>query len=77
MPENIFGTRIREFRLKAGMTQAQLGEAVGMSKQGINDIEHGRRDTSVIRAIAIARLFNTTVEYLCGATENPSRPENL
>lgn len=71
MSRTTFGMRIRELRLNAGMTQSQLGEAVGLSKQGINDIEHGRRETNIIRAIAIAKLFNTTVEELWGPLDEP------
>lgn len=72
--KNIFGQRIFELRQAAGMTQKQLGEAVGLSMQAINDIEKGRRETKITKAIRIARLFNTTVEYLAGETNNPTRP---
>ena len=67
--ENIFGQRISELRKTAGMTQKQLGEAVGLSMQAINDIEKGRRETTITKTILIAKLFNTTVEYLYGSTE--------
>lgn len=72
--KNIFGQRIFELRKAAGMTQKQLGEAVGLSMQAINDIEKGRRETKITKAIRIARLFNTTVEYLAGETDDPTRP---
>lgn len=72
--ENIFGQRIFELRKSAGMTQKQLGESVGLSMQAINDIEKGRRETTITKAILIARLFNTTVEYLCGDTDDQTRP---
>jgi hypothetical protein len=68
--ENIFGERIKQLRTSQNLTQSQLGEAIGLSKQAINDIEKGRRLTTVDKALAIAQFFNTTVEYLCGVTEN-------
>lgn len=71
--QKIFGQRIFEMRQSAGLTQKQLGEAVGLSMQAINDIEKGRRETKLAKAIAIARLFNTTVEYLAGYTDDPTR----
>lgn len=74
MEDNVFGQRIASLRKLAGLTQKQLGEGVGLSMQAINDIEKGRRSTNVLKSIAIARLLNTTVEYLAGATDNPSRP---
>ena len=69
--EKIFGKRVREFRLAAGMTQPQLGEAVGLKKQTINDIEHGRAKTTISRAVAIAQQFGTTVEHLTGRVQTP------
>lgn len=72
--ENIFGQRIFELRKAAGLTQKQVGEAVGLTMQAINDIEKGRRETKISKAVAIARLFDTTVEYLAGYTDNPKRP---
>mgnify|MGYP000440654940 CR=1 FL=1 len=72
--ENIFGQRIFELRKAAGLTQKQVGEAVGLTMQAINDIEKGRRETKISKAVAIARLFDTTVEYLAGYTDDPKRP---
>ena len=72
--ENIFGQRIFELRKAAGMTQKQLGASVGLSMQAINDIEKGRRETTITKAILMARIFNTTVHYLVGDTDNPNRP---
>ena len=53
---------VRELRDARGLTQAQLGEAVGVSRQSINSIEKGKYDPSLPLAIAIARYFGTTVE---------------
>ena len=53
---------VRELRDARGLTQAQLGEAVGVSRQSINSIEKGKYDPSRPLAIAIARYFGTTVE---------------
>ena len=71
--EKIFAQRVYELRKSAGMTQKQLGEAVGLSMQAINDMEKGRNKTTIDRAIAMARLFNTSVDYLLGETDNPTR----
>ena len=75
--EKIFGARIKELRLASNMTQSDLGEHIGLSKQAINDIEQGRRQTTITKAILLARLFNTTVEYLIGDTDKAERPDNL
>ena len=72
--QKIFGERIAQRRKELKLTQQQLGDQAGLTKQAINDIEHGRRSTLVSKAINIAIALNTTVEYLGGQTENPSRP---
>jgi transcriptional regulator with XRE-family HTH domain len=75
--ENIFGERVKGFRLSRGFTQKQVGEYVGLSKQAVNDIESGRRETTVSKAIQFARLFDTTIEYLHGDHLIPDRPEPI
>lgn len=64
-----FSERVKQLRIENKLTQQQLGDLVGLSKQAINDIEKGRRLTTVDKALLIAHQFNTTVEYLCGVTD--------
>ena len=47
---------VRALREARGLTQAQLGKALGVSRQSVNFIEKGRYDPSLPLAIAIARL---------------------
>ena len=54
--------RVREERLSRELSQAQLGEALGVSRQTINSIETGRYLPSLPLAIALARFFSKTVE---------------
>lgn len=44
------------------MTQADLSEAIGVSRQTINSIEKNRYVPSTVLALKIARLFKVTVE---------------
>ena len=53
---------VKEQRLARGLSQAQLGEALGVSRQTINSIEAGRYLPSLPLAIALARFFTMTVE---------------
>ena len=73
--QKVFGERIAQQRKALNLTQQQLGEAAGLSKQAINDIEHGRRSTLVSKAIDIAQALGTSVEFLAGATDNPAWPD--
>jgi putative transcriptional regulator len=55
---------VRELRLAAGISQRELAEALGVSRQTVNSIETGRYDPSLPLAIAIARHFRRTVEEI-------------
>jgi putative transcriptional regulator len=56
--------RVRELRLERGLTQAQLGALVGVSRRTIISIETGRFAPSLTLAIHLARTFDTPVEKL-------------
>lgn len=46
------------------MSQADLAEAVGVTRQTINSIERGRYDPSLELAFELARFFECRVEAL-------------
>lgn len=56
--------RVRELRSGREMTQAELGDALGVSRQTINSIEAGRYLPSLPLALRIAHLFGTDVEQI-------------
>ena len=45
--QNIFGERIYQLRKANGLSQKELGEAVGLSHKAISTIESGTRGTTV------------------------------
>jgi putative transcriptional regulator len=55
---------VREFREKRGLTQKELGERVGVSRQAINAIETGKFDPSIRLAHDLARFFGVPIEAL-------------
>ena len=61
--------RVRDLRSAKGLSQAELGEALGVSRQTINSIENGRYLPSLPLALAIARHFVTTIEDIFDAEE--------
>ena len=56
--------KIRVARAELRITQQQLAEAVGVSRQTIHAIENGRFIPSTVLALKIAKFFNKTVEEL-------------
>lgn len=55
---------VRELRTKRGLSQAELAQAVQVSRQTINAIETERYTPSLPLALALARYFETTVEEM-------------
>ena len=53
---------VKPLRTDRGLSQADLGAALGVSRQTINSIEKGRYLPSLPLAIALAKYFHTTVE---------------
>ena len=54
--------RIRVERAERRMTQQQLAEAVGVSRQTVNAIEAGKFIPSTLLALKFARVFEKSVE---------------
>lgn len=55
---------VRALRSAAGLSQRELAEVVGVSRQTINSVETGRYVPSLPLAIAIARHFERPVEEI-------------
>ena len=55
--------QIRRYRFEAGeMTQAELAERIGMTRQTIAAIEAGKYSPSLEAAFRIARVFGARLE---------------
>lgn len=54
--------KIRELRKLKGLTQEQLAEFIGVSRQTINAIEKEKFDPSLPTAFKMAKLFDLTIE---------------
>lgn len=62
--ENI-GNSLRKHRfLNDEMTQQELADAVGVSRQTIVTLEKGQYNPSIALALRLAKLFNVRVEEL-------------
>ena len=51
-------TRIREFRQKKGLTQQELADAVGVTRQTINALENARYNPSLLLAYNITKVLD-------------------
>jgi len=50
-------TKIRQFRQKKGMTQQELAESVGVTRQTINALENARYNPSLLLAYQITKIL--------------------
>lgn len=70
----LLGERIRAARLKAGLTQPQLAELLGVSKGIISRWETGLARTSLDRLIPLAQKLNLSLEEMLGFADS-KQPE--
>ncbi len=60
----VMRTRIKEFRARYQMTQADLAEAVGVRRETIVFLEAGKYNPSLKLAHAVARVLGTSIDEL-------------
>lgn len=60
------GNRIRSARKRAGLTQAEVAEKIGISWQGIAQWETGKRNPKIDTLKKIAQALSIPVEELTG-----------
>jgi putative transcriptional regulator len=56
--------RIKVLRAEKNITQEELGEIIGVSRQTINAIEKEKFDPSLPTAFRISKLFNLRIEEI-------------
>jgi putative transcriptional regulator len=61
--------RVEELRVARGWTKVDLGNRLNVSRQTIHAIESGRYDPSLPLALAIAKLFQESVEEIFGVED--------
>ena len=61
--------RIKELRIAAGKSQAELADIIGVNKQAISQYERGVRYPRPEIMEALTDYFNVSTEYLMGKTE--------
>jgi transcriptional regulator with XRE-family HTH domain len=62
--DRFVGHRIKELRLRAGMTQRQVAQQLGVTDQQVHKIEKGINRVSAGKLLAIARLFDVPIADL-------------
>ncbi len=65
--------RLKVLRAENNLTQEQLAQTVGVSRQAINAIETGKYDPSLPLAIKLGKLFGKPVEEIFLVDEDEAK----
>lgn len=61
--------RIKQLRMEKGYTQLQMQMKTGIDQSDYSKIERGYRELSLRHAIVLAQVFNTSIDYIVGLTD--------
>ena len=75
MREHIPYPRIRDLREDHDWKQATLASHLGVSQTTYSKYEIGTSEIPIPILIQLARIYNTSIDYLLGETSNPKRYE--
>lgn len=71
-----FGQRLREARIKKGMTQQELADLIGTSKSVISGYENGKNDPARSVLLKLSKNLDVSLNYLMGWEEDTMEPED-
>ncbi len=66
-------TRLRSLREDRDLNQTQVARMLGMSQTGYSKYETGENDIPTAVLIKLARFYGTSIDYLLGETDTPTR----
>lgn len=64
--------RIRNLREDADMNQTMVAKYLGMSQTGYSKYETGENDIPTQVLIKLSGLYNVSIDYMLGITDNKS-----
>ncbi|WP_028552454.1 helix-turn-helix domain-containing protein [Paenibacillus sp. UNC451MF] len=68
-----YGERIASLREKHSLTQEGLSTKLGITRASLSHYENNRREPDYDTIASIANLFNVSIDYLIGRTDDPHR----
>ena len=63
-----FGDRLKELRKSKKLTQVQVSEMIGVQQGTYSRWENGTLEPNLEAVVKLAKLFDTTTDYLLGKT---------
>ena len=59
-----FGQRLKQYRLRAGLTQKQVYQRTKLSAGFLSDVENGKRSVSASTLKSLADVLGVTMDHL-------------
>jgi DNA-binding XRE family transcriptional regulator len=66
----IINTRIKELRARYNLTQDELADEVGVTRQTMLYLEKGKYNPSLVLAYKVAKALNSTIEEVFEIVED-------
>jgi len=63
-PRIVFGRRLRDLRLKRGLSQEKLAELTDLHRNYVGGVERGERNVSLLNIVKLAHGLNVRVTKL-------------
>lgn len=67
------GERLKAARERRNLKQTQVMEKTGISNKTISGYENGVSEPDIGTIIVLSELYDVSIDWLCGITNNPSR----
>ena len=71
----MLGTRIAALRRRAGLSQSELARRLRISPSAVGMYEQGRREPAVEVLLAMAKIFDVSMDYLLTGAEQENKEE--
>ena len=65
-----FSEKLMDLRRKSGLSQEQLADRLGVTRQSVSKWESGTAMPELVKLISLSDIFGVSVDYLLGRTEN-------
>ncbi|MNJ90611.1 HTH-type transcriptional regulator ImmR [compost metagenome] len=68
-----FSDRLKTLRKQAGLTQKEMANKLNIQRVTYSHYETGRSQPSIDTLVILALIFECSIDYLVGISENPKK----
>ncbi len=67
----LYFVRLKNFREDRDLTQVEISEILNIDQRVYSNYETGKRKIPINHLITLAKLYNTSIDYLVNLTDDP------